>query len=308
LNNSLKEFKQILLKIKDSSETISGGSGKEERFVMRDPNLYWDLGLAVQKICNQNDIPEGDRRGWIREYFRDIEEAVWPGNHPFSVHAYNYVYEFMDKKTYLLVADLAGHKFRKLRRKRIDYLRTAFSRRNPQLSPEKQKLLIQKLSERDYAHDEFLKTIQNIKGKTKIPTEKIQEVFEEFLTEVQRLMKSSPEDRTIFRSNIGLELLDQIRFALQLLRMQDPAKFKRAYDSVKIKLSKDHTSKSELALKLFHYFRECLGNKEKTELLLETVDSSEMSSLNNLLNALKSEDNYRDYEAKREALTKIFND
>ena len=308
MSDSLKEVEKILQKIKESSDSISGGSSEKGSFVMREPNLYWDLGLAVQRFCNEKNIPVNERKGWVVEFFRDKDEAIWPG-HQLSQYGYKYVYEFVDKENYLLIADLAGHKFGNFRKKRVDYLLTSFSKRKPQLTPEKQKLLIKRLGERDYSHDEFLKVIQEVRGKTKIPIEKICDRFEEFRNEVQQLMNCSVQERMEFRSTIGLKLLDQIRFTLQLLRMRDPLKFKRAFTpGIKAELIKKQNSKSGIAKGLFSLLKDCLGNEEKTNLLFDVIDPSEMSQLNTILSALKSEESYKEYIAKRQALKEIFND
>ena len=80
MNESLKKVERILQEIRESSDSISGGSSKEGSFIMRKPDLYWDLGLAVQKICDENDIPVNERMGWVTEYFSDKDQAIWPGH------------------------------------------------------------------------------------------------------------------------------------------------------------------------------------------------------------------------------------
>ena len=73
---------------------------------------------------------------------------------------------------------------RTLEKKSGLYLITSFSKRKPQLNPKKQKLLIKRLSEKDYSHDDFLEVLREVRGKTQLPSEKTLERFEEFMTEV----------------------------------------------------------------------------------------------------------------------------
>ena len=77
-----------------------------------------------------------------------------------------YLFLIIYRQTYIekifdTVTMLAGHKWKKLRIKRVGYLLHNFSKRQPTATDEQQQQLIKTFSERDYPdHDEFVKAKQ----------------------------------------------------------------------------------------------------------------------------------------------------
>lgn len=308
MTDKIENVKKILLQIKKESEPISGGSGEKERYEMRNPILLWNLGTLISEICDERKITENERKAWVKKTFWKIDEEVWPG-HQQSFIAYKFKHEFIDEDQFRLVADLAGYKFKKqFRRKRMEYLLHAFSKKKPTATSEQQKKLIRNLGEKDLTHDEFLKIKQQILGKVKEVFDEIEDLFDSLFNQVEKALNDSSY-RDNLRKDIGAELITQLSYVLQLLKMRDKTKFAKAYsDSVKRELNKKTKSKSKTAIDLFNSLRSYLDDEEKRNLLLNTLEESELSQLNTNLYAIESEENFQNYRRSIEALKDVFND
>lgn len=308
MTDKIENVKEILRQIKKESVPISGGSGDKERYEMRNPSLLWELGSLIDEICEDKKKPEKERKTWVHENFWKIDESIWPG-HRQSYNAYKFKYEFMDEERFSLIADLAGYKFKKqFRRKRMEYLLHVFSKRKPTASLAQQQELIEKLGERDLTHDEFLKIKQQVLGSAKSTFDDIEELFDSLFDQVKKALDDSSFRETL-RKEIGPQLIKQISYALQLLKMRDKLKFTKAYsDSVKRELNKKSKSKSKIAIDLFHHFKSYLDDEEKRNLLLNTLTESDLSQLNTNLYAIETEDNFKNYNKSIEALKDVFKD
>ena len=171
----LLRIQNLIKKIRDKAEFLSGGSGDKSRYIMREPDLYWKLGEVIEELFEKNNTPEDKRIMYINEKLTSVEEKIWPGHAGLSNKSYKMKYNFIDKERFDTVKMLAGYKFKKFRFKRAEYLISIFSKRKATVTDKQQAEIIKILSEKDLSHDEFLGTISRIRGVSKIPEEKIQE-------------------------------------------------------------------------------------------------------------------------------------
>src|SRR3989337_2737378 len=103
----LLRIQNLIKKIKNESETLSGGSGEKTRYIMREPDFYWNLGEVIEELVNVKKIPENDRRSWIYDNLTSIEDAIWPGHHLIK-KSYKIKYELIDKEQFDIVKNIAG--------------------------------------------------------------------------------------------------------------------------------------------------------------------------------------------------------
>jgi hypothetical protein len=306
MSNKIKRVKEILLEIKNKSEPISGGSGDTDRFQMQKPMLYWKLGKAIQEICEEQKIAIEERKAWVKKHFRKIDNEIWQGHRESSYHAYKYVHELIDEDVFVEVIAIAGHKFNKFRRKRVDYILSAFSQRNPTATKAQQAELVKRLGEKDLTHNEFLDIKKKIL-KSSIPIDEIRDLFDQTFESVETALEN-PETRKALRMKLGSQLISQISYILQLLKMTtDKVKFEKAFTKkVRNELNKDSKSNSKETIQLFKYLRACLNDSEKSRFLLQNIDASELSELNTNLFAIESEENFEEYRKSTEALAEVF--
>jgi len=303
----LLRIQNLIKKIESKSETISGGSGEKTRYIMREPDLYWNLGEVIVELLEAKNIPEEDHRGWIDENLASVEDEIWPGHHLIK-KSYKIKYELIEKEQFDIVKKIAGHKFKQFRLKRCEYLLSSFSKRKPSATPEQQEQLIKKLSEKDYTHDDFLEEKQKILGVSKIPTNEIEENYDKVFELLQNSIESDEKQRDKLREEIGQKHFEPFRWLLQLTKETNPQKFNKMYKrNVKSAIQKDFRTKHPFLNSFFKQLRSCLGDFEKIALLHNVIQPGEMSSMNSKLKALQSEDNFKEYHARKEALKDIFN-
>jgi len=224
----LLRIQNLIKKIQNKSETLSGGSGEKTRYIMREPDLYWSLGEVIVELLKAKNIPENEQKGWIDDNLTSIENEIWPGHHLIK-YSYKIKYELVDKERFDIVKKIAGHKFKHFRLKRCDYLLLSFSKRKPTATPEQQEQLIKKLSERDYTHDEFLEEKQKILGISKIPINEIEENYDKIFELLENAINGDKKQRDELRKEIVIEHIEPFRWLLQLTKESKPQKFSRMY-------------------------------------------------------------------------------
>jgi len=119
IDKSKVEF--FLNELKSRGKKISGGIGRQS-YELRDPEFYWEFG---EFLVNQAQKVDGkERYTWIVRQTKNIEkEILGPvANEDWLVpKIYVYVDALKDKKHFMYVADIAGHKVGTFRIKVMQY-------------------------------------------------------------------------------------------------------------------------------------------------------------------------------------------
>jgi len=304
---SLSKIEEILKQIKQEQEPISGGSGKVERYSMRKPELYWELGLAVKEEAEKTNIPKEQRREWARRKFEKLDKKFFGKvrEKPICFISYEFYNEFQNKEHFLKVANAAGHKFGKLRRKRIEDLQSVLSLREPTISKKKQQQLIEKLCERDYTRAEFLDIKSKIQGKESIPWSNFREAYYNLTQDVEMAITGDEKVRKELRTLIGMNSIDQIRYLTQLVKMTNVSHLEEAIKKVKSTLSKKGTDKPPAGV-LLTVLKKCYKEKKLREKLLRQINPYELSELQTKLRAIQNEDSFDEYQERQESINKMF--
>ena len=292
--------------MKQESKSLSGGSGDKARYVLYEPDLYWELGVVIEELLKQNKVPENERFGWIDEHLRSVEDEIWSGHH-LSKMSYKFKYHFIDKERFNIVKKLSGGKFKQFRAKRAGYLCLNFSKQKPTATPEQQEALIKKLSEKNFTHDEFLAVKQQILGKIKIPVDEIEENYEKLFDLVQNVINGDEKQREEFRNSLGSEIIKPFTWILQLVKEPNMQKFEKMYKpNVKSVIKKDYKTKYPFVNSLYKQLRDCLDDSEKISLLHSVIQQNQISDMNSKIKALKTEPEFKEYKKRKTALKNIF--
>lgn len=306
--SELLRIKNLIKKIRDKSEYLSGGSGDKSRYIMRDPDLYWKLGEVLEELFEKNNISEKERQKYIVEKLTKVEKEVWPRSGVgLCINSYKVKYHFIKKERFDTVKMLAGHKFKNFRFKRVTYLLNNFSKRRPNATEEQQDEMIKVFSKKDYSHDAFVEAKQKILGVLKIDQTKIQEDYDQVLQLVQDGFDGNSNKRDELRKSIGTNYFEPISWLLQLIKVVDEQKLVSMYKpKIKSRIKKDYKSKHKFLDSFYSELRSCLGDFEKIPLLHQIIPPHELSDLNSKLKALESEDKFELYQSRKEALKTIF--
>lgn len=305
------EIRKILQEIEASKGSKSGGSGGENSFIMRKPELYWDLGTAIQKALMDSKISEDKKRYWIRTKTKKLQEEIFGGtpsdeNKLTCLLAYNFVDELQDQKHFMFVADLAGHKFELFNRKFLEYIYRIFSKKAPQYTKSKLDNLAKKLLERRYTHDEYNKILKEFRGKTKISWYEVESSHNMLLDMLDRVIEKNEEDRKLLRDKINSKLIEQLRLLLQLLQINDNLLFQQIIDKNKAMISKVIKSNIEEANKFYKILKHCIKNESTRKKLMDVINPYEIGQLQTKLWAIQNEENYKEYMETKDMFQNIF--
>jgi hypothetical protein len=305
------EIKNILLEIFSNQIPISGGGkNKKPSFYLRKPELYWNLGVSLKKAAENSNVPEEQRRDWILKSTRKLEDEILGGkkdeNQRTCVLAYNYVYELEDKDHFMFVADMAGHKFKQFRRKWLDYIYRIFSKKNPTLPDAKRKQLSKKLLEKKYTHEQYNQILKEFRGKSKVSWSELEDAFLQLNTEVEESLESDEEKRRLFRESMTPQLIEQLRYLLQLLKIEDENTYNKIYNDNKSKFSKKIKTDLPSANTLVENLKNCIKDPELRKKLLRVMNPYEMGQLQTKLRSLESQENYQQYIETKDTFRNIF--
>jgi hypothetical protein len=306
LSSSLKEIEDILKEIKKNQKIVAI-SGAVPSAAMRKPLLYWDLGVALNSFAESQKVSLEDRKEWIRDNFSKIEKKIW-GNErelPISVMAFQFFYHFIDKEYFTKMADLAVNKKGEFVIKKATYLLHRLSKRNSDLSPEQQKKLIGKLAVQNYSLKEYENILKEFSGNSKLS--EIEEQYETLSEIIQDALDGDEKKREEIRKTIGEIQIDQIRYALQLLKMTNEASFQSAYKKARKILDSKPIGKSELVKSIINNLKIIIKDPDQRKNLLSRIGVAGASTLNMKLHIIKSKANYDEYQLKKEALKDVFN-
>lgn len=306
MNSSLIEIEDILKEIKKNQKFVAE-SGALPSAAMRKPILYWDLGVALNGFAESQKVSLEDRKEWIRDNFSKIEKKIWGKERklPISVLAFLFFYHFMDKEYFSKIADLAVNKEGEFVIKKAQYLLRRLSKRNSHLSSEQQKQLITKLSIRNYSLKEYENILKEFGGNSKLL--EIEEQYETLSEMIQDALDGDEDKREELRKTIGEIQIDQIRYALQLLKMTNETSFSSAYKKARKILDSKPVGKSELVKSIINNLKNTIKDPEQRKNLLSRIGVAGASTLNMKLHIIKSKANYDEYQLKKEALKDVFN-
>ena len=313
-----------LIKIKDAVQAIQDQTimiPGLNNFEMRNPELYWQLGIAIQSYLKNKNV---DINFWfsalpeLEKYEKEIREKgnTWihprnkkPPQRSWMALCLNFVVEFEDKKRWDLVASLSGDKFKEVNKNQFtqrfaEDLISCYSKKNPIIDAEKKQKLfeeeIEKFSRKPTLVGEWRPLIQKIFGKDRILQDVIDKVTGVY-NEIETVLDNKSE-RIDLRNNIGLDTINNIRKLLQLAQVnyEKMLSYKK-----KINLPSKVVTKHDDVQSLYVNLLKIINNRNKSK-SLRNKESHRMRLLDNYLKAIRSDDDYSEYMANKDLLKSFF--
>lgn len=309
MNQSDKEeITRILQKIKTKGIPISGGIGRQS-FVLRDPDVYWELGTALCKAAERAKINNLQRREWVRKHAGIIEKEILgeaKEENRITVNCFEYVDNLQDKEHFMWVVDLAGHKFGKFRLKVLDYIYDIYSKKNPSgYSESKKNQLAEKLLQREYTHKEINKILSDFKGRKKFSPE-LGKSYLQLKEDVDHAISGNEGDRRKLREEIGLKMIDILRTLFQLLQIQNDSIYIQTYNEVKNEIQSRISTKYNPAKIILEVLKKCANDEDARKKIHNKINSFEMGELQTQLRALEKEDYHKEFIETRDSFDTMF--
>jgi len=312
-----EEILRILTKIKQKSIiAVKGGSGGAKRYAMRDPEIIWELGLALQNAADNSAISEDKRKQWIRRISRKYDSEIIGEGNEWSISAYDWLTHFKQKDHYMFVAKLAGYredqKQNSFNKRRVRYLRPIYTKLEvPTLPSNKIKQLTKQLEDDQTLRlndEDYYKIIKKIRGTDVIHWQPIMDSIEELsnLVETATENSNSEQERKNLREKLGDNLIIQLRFALQLCVIDNKNDFEYAYNLAKEKFKKKSKTNYPQFQELFENLKPLIKNFEDKKKRVKKTSYYELEQLNSNLDAIRSEDIYHEYMGRKKALGEVF--
>ena len=303
---------------KRSTLAVKGGSGGANRYSMRDPNIVWDLGMVLSNAIQNSHVSEEKQKEWVRKVSRKLDAEILGEGNEWCNTAYDWINRFQDKDHYLFVCGLAGYRKSEERnrfnKRRVEYLKAIYTKNDEPSISKAQISKLTKILEKDDTLElndpDYLKRITKIRGKQKIDWSFIMNAIYELGNLVESVMedKEDEQSRTLLREHIGVLLITQLRYALQLCVMDNKSDFESAFASEKVKeiFKKKSKSDYESFQKLFENLKILLKNFEEKKKRIKKKDYYELEQLNSKLDAIKDENIYQEFTKRKDSIGKIF--
>lgn len=308
----------ILEDIKSRSVFIGGGRGEGTRREFRDVNTIWELGLVVKNALDDSEVPNEKRKEQVRKIVIKFDYEILGKQNDWSSYAYEWVTNFQDKDYYLKICKYAGYREddtkNRFRKRDLRYLVPIFTKiaestfsnvKKNKLETELNNDSILRLSA-----EEFHELIVKRRGKEHIPWSDIRLSIDDLLKQVDTItakLEECVEERKKFREEFGETLISQISAALQLCVIRNEDDYNYGYDlAKKQEFIKKPKSQKEEFLKLLENLKTLLIDFKNKNKLLEKSDFYDWDQLASKLDAIKSEEEFKNFYNRKKAITEVF--
>jgi SOS-response transcriptional repressor LexA len=313
-----EKITSILEDIKSRSSLIGGGRGEGERREFRDVHTIWDLGIAIKNALDDAEVPDDRKNEQVRKIVIKFDYEILGKQNDWSSYAYEWVTNFQDKNYYLKICKYAGYREddakNRFRKRDLRYLVPIFTKiSESSFSDAKRNKLEKELDDESilkYGAHDFQKFLVKAKGKEYTPWSDIRESLQDLHLTVDSItdkLEERVEERKKFREELGETLISQISAALQLCVIKNESDYNYAYDLVKKQeFNKKSKSQNEELLNLLENLKVLLKDSKTKNKLLQKSDYYEYEQLASKLDAIKNEDDFKDFFNRKKAITDIF--
>ena len=316
-NKDKQEIIRILQEIKKKSIlVVKGGSGGANRYKMRDPHIIWELGETLTNALKTSKVSDEKQKEWIRKVSRTLDSEILGQGNEWCKTAFDWITRFQEKDYFLFVCSLAGYrndeKINRFNKRRVEYLKAIYTKNDESSMSKTQISKLTKILEKDetlnFNDPNYLKEITKIRGKQNIDWSFMMDAIDELTDLVESVMEDEDdkESRTNLREQIGISLITQLRFALQLCVMDNKSDFECASKKVKETFKKKSKSDYEIFQKLFENLKILLKTFEEKKKKIKKNDYYDLEQLNSKLDAIKDEDIYHEFMKRKNSIGEIF--
>jgi len=311
------EILHLLNDIKNKSTlAVKGGSGGANRYSMREPNLIWELGLALQTALENSGISKEKRKESIRRFSRKYDKEILGEGNEWSITAYDWITHFITKEHFLFVCKLAGFRDEasknRFNKRRLRYLRPLYTKFEEPTLPKNKISKLTKLLQDDntleLSDPDYLCIITKVRGKDRIELNSIMDSINDLSNIVEGAIEDSKNTkaRAELKENLGEILIKQLRFALQLCVMEKKSDFEFAQNKVKDVFKKKPKTKSTQFQELFDNLKILLKNFEEKKKRIKKANYYELEQLNSKLDAVRDEKIYEEFMRRKESIAGVF--
>lgn len=312
-----EEIRRILQKIREKSVlAVKGGSGGAKRFSMRDPQVIWELGKALEKTLQNDNISVEKKKETIRKISRKYDTEILGEKNEWCITAFDWVDHFKEKDHYLFVCKLAGYRELKeknrFNKRRLRYLRSIYTKKEePNLPKNKISLLTKKLQEDstlELNDPDYLSIITKIRGKQKIDWSFVFSTIDDLSSLVEGVIddKENSKEREKLRNDLSTSLIKQLRYTLQLCVMNEENDFENAYEIAKETFKIKTKTKYDDFQKLLDYLKLIIKDFELKKKKIKKSDFYELEQLNSKLDAITDETIYREFMDRKKSIGEVF--
>ena len=236
---SEQSIRNLIEKIRDNSEWMP--TWKRWKF-NKHPDLYWELGSAIEELLVEKGFPDEERRGIVDVQFTKLEKQVWPDDGERKAmkcvqKSYKIKYHLIEEK-WETVKNLARTKDG-FAVNRVGYLLRNFSQHKDECNatPKQQAELIKVFSKERLSDAKFKEKQNEILGKPKgLHVAEIKENYGSVREDLQDAIDGDKNQRDELRKSIGDDRIKPLRWLLQLVKQKDMNEFKKMY-GLKVKRS-----------------------------------------------------------------------
>ena len=304
----LARSRAVLEQVKAKQVKVGGGSGRRERYEMRQTSLYFDLGTLLLEYFPRAGIGKERRStiyAMISEATKDLD--LHEGIIRWSVR---FVEAFEERDYFSEVSKLCRDSLGQLREV-VDLL----ARSNPlQIGLEDLDRFRERLRS-DITYDEMRREAKALRAKYTggISGLDFQELQDMFSAVEQRIMggfldETAEAERQRLRERIGPDSITALRYTLMLLsREQTLEEARRKSVTALSKARGGDPILDEEVARLHKALLDCLsGDKASRDRLRSWVPAASMGQLQKILKALESEKEYQNYRRTEKLFKTLF--
>lgn len=298
------KIREILVAMQEHRAPVGGGSGRRERYEMRETVLYFLLGQELIALISAVGVREEQRGAFLAKIARMVEEQ-FDFNPNIVNWSVRFVNSFHDVTYFQEVSKLCKDSFGQLREV-VEILAKA----NPLgITAEDLDVFKRRLQQEiTYAEMQSLSTRlkEKYRGKgedSQVDYDEMIDSLGEVTRRVQKLIDEGTEDdRKKFRELIGEKFIQNLRFSLILLSKD--SELRRHRDVARRILSQSGAGDLVMEVsmgKLMTSLSSFLGFEPVTrDRLRKFVPPAEMAFLQKMLKALESEAEYKNFKRTTE--------
>lgn len=303
--NMFDPVRQIIKKIHKKRRKISGGTGKKERYEMRDTALYYELGKVIVEIANKNGYQGEDKQNLISKT-GNVLQKEFDDNENIARWSVRFSESF-DEKDFKEISKLCRNSLGQLRE-----ITEILDKRNP-LEIKNEDI---KNFKKEYAslktYDKRRKLCTELKrkysqGGVDIDFVVLQENFDFTDRTVRNALEGTETHRRDLRELLGNPFVQNIRYLCMLLSREETFSTESSRKIIK-KLVKSKPPKDlpkEIPILYLNLKKFLVLNSRAREGLRNTISPYSMILLQKMLLAIQSEDDFKDYQNTGELFRNI---
>jgi hypothetical protein len=303
------KIRGILAQMRAHRVPVGGGSGRRERYEMRQTDLYFSLGQELLAMMSSLNLSELNRCAFLTRIGVMVEQEFDfnPGIVKMSVR---FVSAFNNMSYFEEVSRLCKDSYGQLREV-VDIL----SKENPLGLSDNDLREFKRNLARDLTYDDMRTLCVRLRQKyrgigedAQVDYEDLADTFDDVNSKAQNLIQTENQaDREKFRQLVGPDTIKNLRYSLILLAKEAELEKNKLQVRRILSVRRDGSLIMEASVaKLLESLIPFLGFESKTrERLRKFLSPVDMSYLQKELKALESEEEYRKYKQTEEVFASI---